>query len=264
MRYPLQILSLLAIHWTAMGDVLGAHGTEGVDLYIKCPYPDGYLHLPKYVCRHPCGRWDVLITSAVSERAGRFLLNDNSHGRFFSLTIIKLSLQDAGLYYCGIETWGRDWMVKVKVTVSKATVPAATLPPSAVQSGGGSPHSSSVRPTGTAFSAEQEWRVPFSTPPYYSRETATVPLTLDGNNDYSMETATVPLTLDGNNADLSVSVDNVQDEEDPEHVYDEYTDTVVYSTIGLPQEDSEQAYCTVQFSDLPSNENDLYSLVMSH
>ncbi|KAJ8265804.1 hypothetical protein COCON_G00149030 [Conger conger] len=236
MIFPLQILSLLAIHWTAMGHVLEAHGTEGGDLNIKCPYPDDYLHRPKYVCRHPCGRWDVLITSAVSERAGRFLLNDNSVWRFFTVTIIKLSLQDAGLYYCGIETWGRDWMVKVKVTVSKD----------------------------------------------YSMETATVPLTLDGNNGVPdslvvvgaalgvlacLIMAALVAILRGRSvskslADSSISVDSVLDEEDPEHVYDEYTETVVYSTIGLPQEESEQAYCTVQFSDLPSNENDLYSLVM--
>ncbi|KAJ8247973.1 hypothetical protein COCON_G00234080 [Conger conger] len=83
-------------------------------------------------------------------------------------------------------------------------------------------------------------------------------ISLDSNGRSILRRRSVSKSLAG----LSISVDSVLDEENSEHVYDEYTETVVYSTIGLPQEDSEQAYCTVQFSDLPSNENDLYSLVM--
>ncbi|XP_035239096.1 uncharacterized protein LOC118208484 isoform X1 [Anguilla anguilla] len=267
----LQILSLLAIHWTAMGYELGAHGIEGGHLDIRCPYPDGYQHHPKYVCRHPCWKKDVLIRGAQSdvyERSGRFSLYDNSLGRFFTVTIRELNLQDGALYYCGIDKWGIDKRDKVQVTVSKAVDPAVTLPLSAAGSDGNG--SSFIRTPGMA-STDRTYLSNLS------METATPPLPfiyLDGNKGVTDSLVAIgpalgvlvclflaalavqlkrsvsnPLALKP--AGLSVPVDTVQGEEDPEHVYDEYGEMTVYSTVGLPVENSEGGYCTVQFSDLP-------------
>ena len=101
----------------------GSHGREGGCLDIICSYPDGYQNVPKYLCLHPCTTKNhVLIKSEKANdvvQNGRFSLYDNVHGRTFTVTIKHLESQDAGSYYCGLDQWGRDVMIKVEVSVSK-------------------------------------------------------------------------------------------------------------------------------------------------
>uniref|UniRef100_A0A8C8GZR7 Immunoglobulin V-set domain-containing protein n=1 Tax=Oncorhynchus tshawytscha TaxID=74940 RepID=A0A8C8GZR7_ONCTS len=103
---------------------IGEHGNEGGSLDIKCSYPDGYQYKPKYLCRHPCSYSDILIRSVKADTfvtVGRFSVYDNVHGHTFIATIKNLKLQDSGLYYCGLDQWGRDVLTKVDVSVSKGT-----------------------------------------------------------------------------------------------------------------------------------------------
>ncbi|KAI5095138.1 polymeric immunoglobulin receptor-like, partial [Silurus meridionalis] len=104
-------------------------GTEGGSVDISCKYPDGYLYTPKYLCRAPCTSSDVLIKCEKADRVvskGKYSLVNNVSGRCFSVTIKHLTLQDSGVYYCGLSKWGFDKLTKVKLTVSTVLI-CATL-----------------------------------------------------------------------------------------------------------------------------------------
>ncbi|XP_048878103.1 CMRF35-like molecule 5 isoform X3 [Brienomyrus brachyistius] len=106
-------------------------GYVGGQVYIDCPYPSDYIYVAKYWCRRPCKNVkDVLIKSEKSDiviSKGRFSLYNNPSGRSFRVTIKKLTLKDAGIYYCGIEKWWKDKYTEVHVSVSNAS-PASTVP----------------------------------------------------------------------------------------------------------------------------------------
>ncbi|KAI1893104.1 hypothetical protein AGOR_G00140460 [Albula goreensis] len=281
MRSPLLILSLLAINrWTAMGDKRAAHGTEGGILEIRCPYPDDYIHVPKFFCRDPCGNKDVLIKSEKTDtviRSGRFSIIDHPNERSFTVTITSLKLQDAGPYYCGIDTWFRDKKEKVKVTVSK--VPMATPSSSApvpAQTVTDSPSHTHAVWTSDRVSTDQtittttaKAKVPDG---YHSHESHIVVGAALGVLVCLLLVALAVL-LRRRVVSQSIALkpevitppaDTVQAEEGVEHAYD---DMMLYSMIGPPLEDSvTYDYCTVQFPDPPQEDDEagLYSLVAPH
>nr|XP_015197682.1 PREDICTED: CMRF35-like molecule 8 isoform X2 [Lepisosteus oculatus] len=106
------------------------NGSEGESVEIKCNYPDGYQYKKKYWCRHPCGNKDVLIKTGKTDTVvsvGRFSLFDNVSSRTFTVTMSRLTLQDTGVYYCGLEQWGTDRLSKIDLRVRKApAVPTVT------------------------------------------------------------------------------------------------------------------------------------------
>uniref|UniRef100_W5MVS3 Ig-like domain-containing protein n=1 Tax=Lepisosteus oculatus TaxID=7918 RepID=W5MVS3_LEPOC len=98
------------------------NGSEGESVEIKCNYPDGYQYKKKYWCRHPCGNKDVLIKTGKTDTVvsvGRFSLFDNVSSRTFTVTMSRLTLQDTGVYYCGLEQWGTDRLSKIDLRVRK-------------------------------------------------------------------------------------------------------------------------------------------------
>ncbi|XP_072537708.1 CMRF35-like molecule 2 [Salminus brasiliensis] len=113
-------------------------GTEGGSVEIRCRYPDSYILTPKYFCRDPCGYSDVFIETQKDDEVvfkGRYSILNTVSARSISVTIRNLRLKDSGVYYCGVDTWGKDILIKVQVSVRKvsasaqpSTAPLSTLP----------------------------------------------------------------------------------------------------------------------------------------
>ncbi|XP_053479903.1 CMRF35-like molecule 5 isoform X3 [Ictalurus furcatus] len=107
-------------------------GTEGGSVDISCQYPDGYQYTPMYFCRDPCSYSDVLIQSVKADTViseGRYTALNTLSTRSFSVTIRQLTLKDSGVYYCGVDKWGKDKLTKVKLTVSEAVPTVSTRAP---------------------------------------------------------------------------------------------------------------------------------------
>ncbi|KAF5891111.1 CMRF35-like molecule 5 isoform X5, partial [Clarias magur] len=106
-------------------------GTVGGSVDIACKYPDGYQYTPMYLCRHPCTSSDVLIKIEKADMViskGRYNALNTVSVRGFSITIRHLKLKDSGVYYCGVETWGSDKLIKVKLIVSKVPTVSTRSP----------------------------------------------------------------------------------------------------------------------------------------
>ncbi|XP_036434623.1 CMRF35-like molecule 8 [Colossoma macropomum] len=97
-------------------------GTEGGCVEISCNYPDGYHYMSHYFCRHPCSHSDVLIKAEAADKVtseGRYSILNTVSTRSLSVTIRNLRLGDSGVYYCGVDKWGKDILSEVEVTVRK-------------------------------------------------------------------------------------------------------------------------------------------------
>ncbi|XP_072536971.1 polymeric immunoglobulin receptor-like isoform X2 [Salminus brasiliensis] len=96
-------------------------GVEGSTLNIYCDYPDGYQDYIKYFCRDPCTYDDYLIQSEGSGTnisKERYTGLDSVSKLVFIVIIKNIAMEDAGVYYCGVEKSGHDILNKVKVFVS--------------------------------------------------------------------------------------------------------------------------------------------------
>ncbi|XP_041091885.1 CMRF35-like molecule 3 [Polyodon spathula] len=99
------------------------NGIEGENVKIDCTYELQNLENKKYLCRDSwltckdvirTGKPDTLVTD------GRFSLYDKRSVRVFTVTIRRLTQEDAGIYWCGIDKLLKDKYTEVRVTVSKA------------------------------------------------------------------------------------------------------------------------------------------------
>ncbi|KAM4843128.1 CMRF35-like molecule 2 [Thomomys bottae] len=106
-------------------------GTEGGSLHVKCQYDPGYNGYNKYWCK---GTNDIDCQSIVQThgseeevRNGRVSIRDSAANSSMVVTIENLQDDDAGPYWCKIQTiWildalSRDPAVAVTVYVSPAT-----------------------------------------------------------------------------------------------------------------------------------------------
>uniref|UniRef100_A0A8C6QGH8 CD300E molecule n=1 Tax=Nannospalax galili TaxID=1026970 RepID=A0A8C6QGH8_NANGA len=111
-------------------------GTVGGSLHVQCHYEKSYEANNKYWCQ---GNDDIecrtIVETKGKERNGRVSIRDDAGDHTLTVTMENLSEDDAGSYWCKIQTYwiwdslSRDPSVLVKVYVSPATTPMETTLP---------------------------------------------------------------------------------------------------------------------------------------
>ncbi|XP_059937608.1 CMRF35-like molecule 1 [Mesoplodon densirostris] len=113
---------------------------EGGSLTVQCRYSPVWETHVKWWCRG--ASWagcQFVVKTTESEKEvkkDRVSIRDNRKNRTITVTMEKLRLNDADTYWCGIEKFGADLGVQVKVTIDPAPVsleetsgsPAVTSP----------------------------------------------------------------------------------------------------------------------------------------
>ncbi|XP_030693431.2 CMRF35-like molecule 1 isoform X3 [Globicephala melas] len=101
-------------------------GPEGDSLTVKCQYSSGWETHEKWWCRGAA--WSsckFVVKTAEPEKEvkkGRVSIRDDRKSRTITVTMEKLRLNDADTYWCGIERFGTDLGVQVKVTINPVSV----------------------------------------------------------------------------------------------------------------------------------------------
>ncbi|XP_036050464.1 CMRF35-like molecule 2 [Onychomys torridus] len=114
-------------------------GYVGGSLHVQCQYGKSHKNHLKYWCR---GEYDTKCKTIVETKGdgeekknGRVSIRDHPENVTMTVTMENLSEDDAGSYWCKIQTffiwdsWSRDPAVLVKVHVFPATTPTETTLP---------------------------------------------------------------------------------------------------------------------------------------
>ncbi|XP_006019845.3 CMRF35-like molecule 2 [Alligator sinensis] len=107
------------------------NGTVGGSVLVSCQYSKDYRSYKKYWCRGD--NWsqcsvDVQTTGSEEEvRQERLSIRDNHTLCIFTVTMKDLQEEDDDTYWCGIETFGIDLMILVRVFILPA-VPTSPPP----------------------------------------------------------------------------------------------------------------------------------------
>lgn len=114
-------------------------GYVGGSLHVQCQYAQSYKGYTKYWCRGPhdtsCKSIVETDGSEREKKSGRVSIRDHAGNSTITVTMENLSEDDAGSYWCKIQTvfiwdsWSRDPSVRVKVHVFPATTPMETTLP---------------------------------------------------------------------------------------------------------------------------------------
>ncbi|XP_010719929.1 CMRF35-like molecule 5 isoform X2 [Meleagris gallopavo] len=154
-------------------------GREGETLSLHCWYARGYEGYNKYWCRGAArGSCHKVVETAgreVPRRHGRISITDNHLFCVVLLTVEKLSTEDAGSYWCGVERAGRDIMEPVTVRVRPAPSPEPWLSNTTTEF----PHTTNITAAGAGLrkentSLQKGQEQPPSSPPSLSRPTLQV------------------------------------------------------------------------------------------
>ena len=96
-------------------------GLVGGSLTVQCHYVQKWKNSKKWWCRGAnWGNCHILVKTNGSEQEVQrknVSIKDNQKNLIFTVTMEKLKQTDANIYWCGIERYGIDLGVKVKVTV---------------------------------------------------------------------------------------------------------------------------------------------------
>ncbi|KAI4897670.1 hypothetical protein NFI96_027616, partial [Prochilodus magdalenae] len=235
--------------------------TEGGSVEIYCTYADGYQNVAKYFCRDPCSSSDVLIKSekAVDFKSNYALLN-NVSALSFTVTISNLSVNDAGIYYCGVERWGYDKYTRVEICVRKDTS-VTTAPLSTLQTVISTHLSSVATPQITTGKARQNFTLFSLELPVYGGLfglllcCVLVALVVLYRRQSYTHTASSKLPAQENQFS-----DPAHNQEDISHVYDDML--TVYSLAGPTNpENSSDTYSIIQHDPPAKEDSSVYSLV---
>ncbi|XP_022445410.1 CMRF35-like molecule 1 isoform X1 [Delphinapterus leucas] len=105
---------------------------ERGSLTVQCRYSPGWEKHVKWWCRGAAwSSCEFVVKTTEPEKEvkkDRVSIRDNRKNRTIAVTMEKLRLNDADTYWCGIERFGTDLGVQVKVTIDPAptAVPATT------------------------------------------------------------------------------------------------------------------------------------------
>ncbi|KAM9688810.1 adhesion G protein-coupled receptor E4-like isoform 3-T3 [Trichechus inunguis] len=99
-------------------------GPEGSSLTVQCHYDLGWEPHYKWWCRGAVwATCKILVKTTGSEqevKEGHVSIRDNHKKRIFTVTMERLTEDDADFYWCGIERFGTNHTVKVKVSIDPA------------------------------------------------------------------------------------------------------------------------------------------------
>ncbi|XP_053749026.1 CMRF35-like molecule 1 isoform X1 [Panthera pardus] len=105
-------------------------GLVGGSLTVQCHYVQKWKNSKKWWCRGAnWGNCHILVKTNGSEQEVQrknVSIKDNQKNLIFTVTMEKLKQTDANIYWCGIERYGIDLGVKVKVTVHPAPTTVST------------------------------------------------------------------------------------------------------------------------------------------
>nr|XP_015090742.1 CMRF35-like molecule 5 [Vicugna pacos] len=121
--------ALLLLFYPGSAAITGPKAVRGLErgsLTVQCRYGPGWEPYVKWWCRGAdWGSFKFVVKTTGSEKEvkkDRVSIKDNQKNRSFTVTMEKLRLNDADTYWCGIERFGTDLGVPVKVTVDPAPV----------------------------------------------------------------------------------------------------------------------------------------------
>ncbi|XP_046937408.1 CMRF35-like molecule 1 isoform X2 [Lynx rufus] len=113
-------------------------GLVGGSLTVQCHYVQTWKNSKKWWCRGAnWGNCRILVKTDGSEQEVQrknVSIKDNQKNLTFTVTMEKLKQTDANIYWCGIERYGIDLGVKVKVTVHPAPTTVSTTGSNATMS----------------------------------------------------------------------------------------------------------------------------------
>ncbi|XP_036413120.1 polymeric immunoglobulin receptor-like [Colossoma macropomum] len=81
-------------------------GHEGDAVEIRCPYDSKYKQNSKHVCKDECFTEysDSLVSQRTTQNKTERFVHDNITAGVFSANISRVTAEDAGRYWCGVET----------------------------------------------------------------------------------------------------------------------------------------------------------------
>lgn len=98
---------------------------EGGNTHINCTCEQDSEAFPKYLLKGDYGIEILIKTLKVPNQSpvwiykGRYVLYDDTERRVFTMTIDNLNREDVGTYLCGVESWGLDKLIQVRLTVGR-------------------------------------------------------------------------------------------------------------------------------------------------
>ncbi|XP_072513671.1 CMRF35-like molecule 7 [Salminus brasiliensis] len=106
----------------------GVKAPLGGNASICCPYHRGSESYPKYFSKgRPGERFEIVRANRLRTWStdDRFSLKDDQEKKEFTVTIRNLSVEDAGLYWCGVDRWGPDNPTEVNLDVVQDILPSS-------------------------------------------------------------------------------------------------------------------------------------------
>uniref|UniRef100_A0AC11ERH3 Uncharacterized protein n=1 Tax=Ovis aries TaxID=9940 RepID=A0AC11ERH3_SHEEP len=107
-------------------------GIVGGSLSVECQYQEVFINNSKYWCKPPC-LWRMVETreSEREVRRGRVSIRDRPANLTFTVTLESLREEDAGRYWCGIDTsWFEGMLRDPTFEVEVSVIPGEHPPPS--------------------------------------------------------------------------------------------------------------------------------------